>query len=1528
MARDGGEWYYAEIVNAQINPNLTPRINWTKIGNAVGHTTQYATSEFHESKIITGYKTKTTGTGKKKKTTKTPVYKTYDNYPWTVTGHQFGITLDDLPNSAYITEARFRVKMKKSNDASVEFPRGLLCIYGDGFRSKIDNTKGKETGWHNGLYLFNPKKKLSKSSWTTCDYILNESNIKKGKFKAKDFRHTMMGIDLIFDDVPKKDCKVYLQYIAFKVSYELPSYTIEGSIPSILRSGVEYTSNFKVRNNTRGYGGNQTVYIRVPWGTKVTSIRYNGNQSAQYIGEDNKGTKTYACPNLNFDGKKEYPIVMSYIDYTVNTQTIEIGNDIMGYRKYDYTTLRGDYDDYDETVIQVDTVPHAPHKRHRSCFKVSSKATSSDDDYIIYYVKNNKAYTLDCVKLEETFSSVDVTLDKERLAPYIGKDYEANEEVPVYFHVNEDSVDEIVFTYCIRPHVEGENIISVRTNNNPTSLSYEVLPPLSYHFGNKTVDTEDIENNILRGEELGFRNHRIATQLETGAYVLPCRVKEFDSMMFESKPSIHMYKWEQIDYIGCVPIEHHHFDPKSTYKDKLLDSHYKNKRYMGKELAPDEDISLNIRLHPHQVTTIQGLIDMDKPIPINANHLCFEGDALNHRGWCEIYGIKSEETNPHWYKCDIDVKYLTHNLNTRFKIDKGDKTFPYPIPTLLLESSSSGDALSGENQESEYFNIDTDGTYHYTTVTQSSAPYIDEDNQFPSKFKDEDNKVYYRNRDYDESEASEQILKDIEAQGYDIISSVANGDELTNPIIVDTTFDADNNQRNIFTLDEGQHFLIKSNNTLSSTSRVAMTWSSTLLTELKENSVSRVVSLVDKKTGTAMFEYEYDLTGLDTIYKTRDSVQDPTGKLILEDLTEIECHVIGRKYDNGDYETVIDENIRLAVDDDTSDFEEDESELDFRRTFGSTISFTLKDKTLQVVDTGYMGKEIDKTISNLQGDEYYWQTKWVNKNTDGEDADILCYVDIVAQDNLFNSQYSDLFGDMYVSPFPVANKRILFTREAEEGIIYYIQGNSEDESSEFSYIIEPYYQYHNGVDLRTSDGTSIFNLNYGYKTVYLENGLVSFGINRITGQMYLRKWDNSNKEYVPMYTFQLDHYDDVNINCISDDYIELQASDTTIGMYRGHPYVVLRHRGEDIKILSKFTKVYGESVNTDTPSDYPTYWDLMNNQNLLSECVGSKTHIKKDCLTVDENILHLEDVEISVNTVGTDRDGVDTIYNNESAHLSVDGVDTGLVYFVVDGTVVGSCDASESLPYTFTESGEHQVYAVFVGNDTQEYDVSDTHLIFSKQFVDDTPYTPQGGGTVPTPPPELSGEWELTMISCPKTMYYMDNTEIKARLTRGGTPVKGITIERVAFNNIFTGETDKDGYISFRNEYTTTTPKSYQIGFRFFYDKNMKTPKCEVMKKVTVKKANTGFKLVHGAKGRTDRTCAIKMYNASSPNEYNRVNKKVTVHLNGGKAVTKTTNSLGNIFVKVPKGKVYKIKVEFAGTSNYNKKTFTFSEKQ
>ena len=871
-------------------------------------------------------------------------------------------------------------------------------------------------------------------------------------------------------------------------------------------------------------------------------------------------------------------------------------------------------------------------------------------------------------------------------------------------------------------------------------------------------------------------------------------------------------------------------------------------------------------------------------------------------------------------------------MNTRFKILKGDKTFDnYPMPNLLLESVASGDALSGGDQTIDYFTVTTDGGYIYNQEEISQTWYRnDEDKivifvvensaeeiaEIEAEFGSENIEIVTG-----ETEADfEILLSEIVEQGYIIVDA-----NIARPIVVDDTEYSNENQRNVFTLDEGQFFNIRSRQPLSNVSEVDYTWASTLISEFKENAVSKIVRLVDSTTNVPMLEYEY----CDFDFTDYDGSSDNQ---------QIECHIIARKYVKGDYTEVINEDIKIPV----TVMDDEDDEENFTTMYGSTLSFSVNNNNVTIEDSGYSGKAISTSVQ-LEGNSYYYEIEWKNNNTDGEDNDITTYVDLVVQDSVLASQYASKYGNMLVSPFPVKDKRLIFTRNAEEGIIYYY----EDDGEEFSYLIEPYYQYHNGVDLRTADSISIFNLNFGYKTVYLENGLVSFGINRLNGQMYLRKWDNESQQYITLFTFQLQHYDDVNINNISDDRIELQASNTIISMYRGHPYVILHHDVEDINILSQFGKVWGEQVG-DNPSSNPTYFDLLNTQNMLPPCVGGTKTLNDDCTrtyecgyTVDIEkdadlckIYGLEDgqtfecpdlIDTSI-VLDLDEPIYEAVFDTV---LRVSGNlnDDDIIYFIIDGDVVDTpATFADGLPYIFQESRAYDISAVFIGDDTRSFAVAPTETIMVEQIEKATPPTPPTppSPTDPCPHPK-TGKYKAR-IETPLKFHYMDGQKMRLRLTRGGLPVCGETVEMVDFFYINTELTRKDGYTrDIFNTHSKSVPKKYKIGVRYYYmgtDDKMNV--TSDFKDVEIKKADVEWKLNHLA-GTVNDYFSVKLRNKQNPS-VEIPNTQVTVYING-KAHTKKTNDKGNVNFKITKKGNYKYKCTFGGNKYYNKGEQSFKEK-
>ena len=132
---------------------------------------------------------------------------------------------------------------------------------------------------------------------------------------------------------------------------------------------------------------------------------------------------------------------------------------------------------------------------------------------------------------------------------------------------------------------------------------------------------------------------------------------------------------EQIAYIGVVPLSRcHKADVTASSTNSLIENRYLNRAYYGKKGDYSEDIKMTLRIAWYDVATLQGLCEMDKPIPIDTIPHFPDGDPLNHRGWAEIYEVTNiKKINDLYYECDVGVKYLSHDILTRFTIAEAKK---------------------------------------------------------------------------------------------------------------------------------------------------------------------------------------------------------------------------------------------------------------------------------------------------------------------------------------------------------------------------------------------------------------------------------------------------------------------------------------------------------------------------------------------------------------------------------------------------------------------------------------------------------------------------------------------------------------------------------------------------------------------------------------------------------------------------------------------------------------------------------------
>ena len=1127
------------VVNGEPNPNL-PFVNWRMISQALTKTaTKYTYSaykfKYHLGNII-------------------------EHKPSNLSARDFDFK---LPSNAYIKGIRFDVRMKATDKLDVELPYAMLCTYGKAYSEKYTYGNGYSTGFYDGVYLVNSHDNIS-TNWTTYSFTMNETAVKKAGINAKNINDSLMGIELVFKDAKpterdiskknfNKEVEIRVGYIECTVIYDIPRYyfthTDIASADSIIQTGKILETTITFYQPTVANGKYQFFKLERNWGTEILSATsstsiYDPTTGIWKVSANGKSQhKLKVRFKSHVGGYNELKLVKQY-DELPDAQKESTTKEKVAPYTIGFTVVRqkGDYDEVDFTHI------NEPHKNHYTRIAIDITGTSNDGALALSLTHDLQTeFGKLSIDPNMTDDSVECLDDLEDLDDFI-----------LTFSVPVNTPYHIGLLYEFYPLENGDETLNLQSSDTGTHKhSFKVKQPYIYHISNTQSDKENYAT--LNPSHLYIRNHKIETNLNSETSFIECVADNGDTLMYERGCEMNMYQWEEQDFIGCIPLEQTHFDPKSTFKDKLLDTNYKNKRYVGKELAPDEDISLNIRVHPQDVTTLQSLIKMDKPIPINTNHKSFEGDSLNHRGWVEIYSIKAEKTNPNWYKCDIDVKYLTHHLLSRFKINVGSKTNRKIIRSIMAETMASGDPL-----DTEFFDIETDGTYMY----------IDDEN-IPS------------------------------------------------------------NQRNQFSLANGQSIKIRSRQRLPSVCELNCEWSSELIEQLEENNVSRIFRLIDGTTKDVVFEYEYDDY---EFFVEEDADENENPMYFLEAVT---CNCISRVLDNGGYKSTENE-IDLRTEFGSGSLYQNDSilgnlDLPSEPCYGSTLRFSLDENILTLVDDGFSSREFSIENEELEGQSYYWEMEWKNNNDAENSDDVVAYIDITMLTAVLNTKYSNYYGKMIVSPFAVADKKLLFTRRGEEGIIYYY----EDDGEEFTYLLDPYYQYHNGTDLKTGAGISILNWDYDYNPVYIQNGLVRLGVNRLTGDIYLAKYDSHTKQYITTHRFHLKKYNDVNINTITDDKIEIQLSNCIFTIWRGHPYIGVKHRSQDIFIDTKFDGVWAEAVGSDDPVEYPIYWDLRNSLNLIDE-------FKTSNITVEDS----EETGVVTSLSISTNDTPDTINENYTFTIS------------------------------------------------------------------------------------------------------------------------------------------------------------------------------------------------------------------------------------------------------------------------------------
>lgn len=1295
----------------------------------------------------------------------------------------------DISNASKINSITVEVQMGCANNVDIENPTCNM-YYGNG---KPSGNYVESKAYRNPIEVYS---KMSHYS-NIIHYEENSTYIKLN-VTPDVIERDIFGVILTFKEpISESIGKITVDWVRITIDYTGPEYGI------ILHGGL-YASEIKAISFDKGMVGedvtfefhcfNQTNY----WNENLAPLKLSLPFGLHFISAEahasNDGVTSFNSNTMEWNVAKKAGAV-SYLTVkckrrTVGVKEVNLSADWYNISGYINTLKNGIYDHSgtgsdDQIVISsTDIRKGAESTFYFSVRTLNPDQTADFDIFTNYPDQGDKFVKWD---LDKTLSTRGVSI---------------NDTSSNYISFNTPSGTDIVdihFSLTFVPHNVGDATLKIEAEDSTNDYFYDytVLDPFVY-----VID--------LVSHDGVWKGGRLISEIETGSYILPCHTAEYDRNIVMKKPTLRAWKYEDIDYIGCVALEHTHFEPKSKFKDKLLDNSYKNKKYMGKQGIIDEDITLNVRLHPHQVSTIQGLIGIDKPVPIDANHLCFEGDALNHRGWVELTGIETEETNPHWYKCEIDVAYITHNINCRFKIEKGSKVSDYFLPNLLEDTHKSGDDIS------EYCDISTSGFYEY----------------------DED-----------------ATLNLVNPQYY-----VHDSDTIFDSSM--TYFDSllDYTRRNMVQLDNGQSVRFRTREPLNIKSIVAFNWDSTRLDTNAYNNLARIIRLVDGGTGNTVFEYEY----YDIDYSYTNAYPS---------------RVIARTFYKGAYKTILNREINLHC-----NVEYDASNSDDVDTYGSEILFELNGNILTLTDRGLTGKEVYLDDIKLSNGEYYFEVEFTNNNHVVNAGVVQNFFDLSIKELIFTSDYSQYYNNILVSPFPIPDRKVIFNRECEDGTLWYV----EDTGEETTYLLSPYYQYHCGVDLQSREGISIFNLNNSYQTVYMTNGLVKLGINRINGKLTLFKFDKTTDSWIHISNLQLTKYDDININNFTDDKLELQASDSIFTMWRGRPYIQVKHQTEDILFSDSYTSVYGEGVagSTDT---YPHMWSLVDKTNLLEECVASERKIKSRCLEVTESTSTDADLGAYLGCepeVGLATPAEYEVYTSTRCDY----------YLFINNTLVGALhDGTYLFEHQYTEPGTYQVQGLAIdGHGNYEF----TNIV-SVTVVDD---------------------YYRLRLDFPQSMYFMEE-DFKAYLTLGGEPVSGETIVFNANGYAYPRMTDSNGRARLNNrlpagEYTiNATYTDAEDGLIAYADR-----------KTRIKKGNVNFSLDHTTITRNN-PIELTVTNNLDPEsdeveegEQYVAKEPVVLHINGV-AYPRITSSTGkaSLMIRLPAG-TYDLKVVYAGNGSYNSK--------
>lgn len=251
-----------------------------------------------------------------------------------------------------------------------------------------------------------------------------------------------------------------------------------------------------------------------------------------------------------------------------------------------------------------------------------------------------------------------------------------------------------------------------------------------------------------------------------------------------------------------------------------------------------------------------------------------------------------------------------------------------------------------------------------------------------------------------------------------------------------------------------------------------------------------------------------------------------------------------------------------------------------------------------------------------------------------------------------------------------------------------------------------------------------------------------------------------------------------------------------------------------------------------------------------------------------------------------------------------------------DGLIVTEEKLSNNKFYlNFNNSGEHDIQAVYLGNNSTKFAKTDkVHFKVSQPPLDESGSTSNDGKYV----------LEFVEATTPK-LKYKDNTKIYFRLTKGGVPVAERTIQRQYPNGgVGSSSTTDKGLVYMQN--TNWNAGKYKIG-AFYFDETSQKVITSTYRDIEISKATPTL-----TDNFEDAGTFVKGSNYKAQLMWNKTplkNVKVSIYVNTKQLVLKTNNQ-GEIFYSFKAKGTFNLKVVYTGDKNFEKaeltRTITISE--